>query len=106
MNNPDPLASIIASMIHGVVREHGDDGPWLLLKAEACNDGRVIAVDVIRYDLTTAPEDHPPRLPGEHTKRLLMHLSPPMPVDAEPCPASKNGAVDPVIIATPDGSTA
>lgn len=96
MNNPDPLASIIAKMITGVVREHGNDGPWLLLKGKPSDDGREITVDVFRYDFTDTTV-------GEQATRRLIHLSSPMPLDTEPAKPCTNGTVDPVI-STPDGS--
>jgi hypothetical protein len=96
MNNPDPLPRIIADRITGFTRD-GDDGPFWKLDAQPTGDGREIITEATRFDFDTL---------GDRTVRVVLHLSPPMPVDTEPppCPVSSNGVVDPVI-ATPDGST-
>lgn len=96
MTTTDPLPRIIAQRIKGLTRV-GDDGPFLKLDAQPSDDGREITIEATRYDFTTA---------GDRAVRIVLHLSPQMPLDTEP-PAEpcNNGTVDPVI-ATPDGSTA
>jgi hypothetical protein len=96
-NTPDPLAGIIAARIKGITRI-GDNGPFLLFDAEPAPDGNMITLTVTRHDFTTI---------GGRAMKVLMHLSPQMPIDdAEPPPTPcTNGVVDPVI-ARADGNQA
>jgi hypothetical protein len=89
----DPLPRIIADRITGFTRD-GQDGPFWKLDANPTGDGREIIIEATRFDFNTL---------GDHAVRVVLHLSPPMPIDTEPCvPVSNNGTVDPVT-ATPDG---
>jgi hypothetical protein len=93
MNTPDPLAGIIAERIQGLTRI-GETGPFLLIAAEPAPDGNMITLTVTRHDFATL---------GSRAMKVLMHLSPQIPLDTEPPPKpSTNGTVDPVT-ATPDG---
>ncbi len=96
MTNTDPLPGIIADRITGFTRD-GDQGPFWKLDAQPTGDGREIDVTATRFDFGTV---------GDRTVRVVLHLSPQIPLDTEPSPApSTNGTVDPVI-ATPNRSTA
>lgn len=72
----DPLPRIIADRISGLTR--ADDGPFLRFDAQPTPDGREIHVTTTRYDFAHI---------GDRAVRVVLHVSPQMPLADEPeCP--------------------
>ena len=94
MTPNDPLPALIAGQINGIKRiDNG--GPFLLFKADPSDDGRVIELTVTRYDFVGG---------GDRTVKLLLHLSPPLSVEAET--QHLNGQADPVMNIPDDSGSA
>lgn len=76
MTPSDPLPQIIADRITGLTRTNG--GPFLRFDAQPSKDGREIHVTTTRYDFTSI---------GDRAVRVVLHVSPQMPLADEPeCP--------------------